>query len=114
LGVRVISDGLSIYPHVDRDGMVWIPQQFWRFRRAPVGVWTVCCHVNRWNEEKVSRFFEDLAIYGQRISDVPTVVERFEGRSPTRLDDIEARLLRALIRGKVRSRGTLNGLVGAR
>lgn len=111
-GIRVVSDGLSIYPHVDGDGMLWVPQQLWRLRRVPVGVWTVCCHVNGWDEEKASRFLEDLATYRDRISDFLTMVERFEGRSPTRLDHFEARLLRILIRGKVRARGSLNGLVG--
>lgn len=108
-GIRVISDGLSLYPHVDRDGMVWIPQQLWRFRRVPVGVWTVCCHVNGWDEENVRRFLRHLATYRDRITDVPTLVEQFEARSPTRLDVIEARLLRALIRGKARARVSLNG-----
>jgi len=32
-GIGIISDGFGLYPSVDRRGILWIPQQIWRFRR---------------------------------------------------------------------------------
>src|SRR6516225_5116488 len=33
LGIGCVSDGFSLYPHLDSYGMVWVPQQLWRLRR---------------------------------------------------------------------------------
>lgn len=46
VGVNDISDGLSVYPYVDGKGMFWVPQQVWRFRHMPFGVWTICIHLD--------------------------------------------------------------------
>lgn len=47
-GLRVISDGFSVLPYRDDDGLLWVPSQLWRFRRMPFGVWTVCWHHRDW------------------------------------------------------------------
>src|SRR5947208_8860243 len=75
LGIKVISDGFFLFPHVDRRGMMWIPQQLWRFRTMPFGVWTVCFHHNAWTKEDVSAFREDLARYKHAIVSVPDAME---------------------------------------
>lgn len=82
LGVRVVSDGFGLFPWVDEEGMVWIPQQLWRFRPVPFGVWTVCFHPNAWGPEDVARFREDLRRYRGAIADLPAVVAAYGGRRP--------------------------------
>lgn len=43
--IRIISDGLSDRCFV-RFGFSWVPQQLWRPRKCPPGVWTLCLHPN--------------------------------------------------------------------
>ncbi len=49
-GFRAITDGISLYPF-ERDGLVFVPQQLWEPRAVPVGVWTICLHLHRQNDE---------------------------------------------------------------
>ena len=42
-GIRVISDGFYIYPKHYQDFTIF-PQQLWKFRRMPFGIWTICLH----------------------------------------------------------------------
>lgn len=62
-GVRVISDGFSVHPYRDDDGMLWIPSQLWRFRRMPFGVWTVCWHYRDWAPERLDGAKRTFAAY---------------------------------------------------
>ncbi len=55
-GVHSVSDGFFLYPHCDTNGMFWLPQQLWRFRKMPFGVWTICFHHNHWQAVDVARF----------------------------------------------------------
>jgi predicted deacetylase len=66
LGVRVISDGYYWKP-VQRMGAVWVPQQMWRLRPLPGGVWTVCYHPNRFSVDDVTRLSADLRRFRGRI-----------------------------------------------
>jgi peptidoglycan/xylan/chitin deacetylase (PgdA/CDA1 family) len=68
-GVDVISDGL-FWRVVKTDHCTWIPQQLWRFRRIPFGVWTVCFHVNGWGGAQFSRFEADISRYRASITSV--------------------------------------------
>lgn len=43
--IRRVSDGLSWRPFV-RFGFAWYPQQLWRPRACPPGLWTLCLHPN--------------------------------------------------------------------
>jgi len=49
--IEFISDGIAVFPF-EKYGFKWIPQQFWRFRKMPFGVWTVCLHPNEMKEEE--------------------------------------------------------------
>jgi predicted deacetylase len=66
-GVRRISDGFFLYPNLDSRGMFWIPQQLWRFRPLPFGVWTVCLHINGWGPEDLKRFERAIKEYRTQI-----------------------------------------------
>jgi len=59
--IRVISDGLSSLPFL-RYGMLWLPQQLWKPRSAPSGLWTICLHPNQMETkdlEAIERFLVD-------------------------------------------------------
>lgn len=43
--IRFISDGIALKSYYDMN-FYWIPQQFWRFRRMPFGIYTFCIHPN--------------------------------------------------------------------
>lgn len=90
IGIRTISDGLAVSPHVDADGMLWIPQQLWKFRRRPFGVWTVCFHLNSWTTEDMDRFRDDVRQYGPAITDMPAVVNSCKQNGNRALDAIYA------------------------
>jgi predicted deacetylase len=84
--LRVISDGLSLYPYVDGDGMTWIPLQLWGFRPRRLGVWTVCLHPNKWTKAEVEEFSRDVRLRANQIEDVSSVLKGFEHRGPSLLD----------------------------
>jgi predicted deacetylase len=79
-GIRTISDGAAMYPFVDAQGMLWIPQQLWRLQPRPLGVWTVCMHPNSWGKEKVLTFSKRLAKFSHRVTDVPTIAAAYGHR----------------------------------
>lgn len=89
-GVQVISDGFALSPHRDSDGFLWIPQQLWRFRWRPFGVWTVCCHHNRWSKKDIASFRAGVQKYRERISDLRSVVELYSRRHNQVFDDLYA------------------------
>ncbi|MGK5090832.1 DUF2334 domain-containing protein [Deltaproteobacteria bacterium TL4] len=57
--ITIISDGFSYRHWIDRQGMTWIPQQFWNFRTMPMGVWTFCQHANAMTEHDI-RIMEEF------------------------------------------------------
>jgi len=74
MGVRIINDGYALYPYADERGMVWIPQQMGRFRRVPIGIWTICFHFNHWNDDDVEGFRADLQRFREHILSVGDVL----------------------------------------
>jgi len=100
-GIKRISDGLFPYPHVDASGVLWVPQQLWKFRIMPPGVWTICCHINRWTARDIQKFRLDLRRFQQSIANFSDIVAAYANRQKTRFDDFYARLhLSALRRSR--------------
>ena len=79
-GIRTICDGFFRFPFVDRQEMFWAPQQLFRFRPAPSGVWTVCGHHNHWTAADLDRFRENLACYRADIWSLDDVLKVWAGR----------------------------------
>lgn len=96
-GLETISDGFSRYPYADEQGMVWVPQQLWRFRPMPPGVWTICLHINRWNTLHLEAFRDDLARYRNRLTSLNQVVELYRDRPRSFGDRVFSVLWRGLI-----------------
>jgi predicted deacetylase len=99
LGIGVISDGLHRYPHRDPRGILWVPQQLWRFRAVPAGVWTVCFHHNDWTARDLNRFRTDLSRYREHVTTLAEVCSKYAGRRKTMSDRFVAAGMRAYIQG---------------
>lgn len=69
--IRVVSDGLASSPFL-RYGFTWLPQQLWRPRRAPAGLWTLCLHPNEMDDEALDGLERFLAA-GTRVTSVGEV-----------------------------------------
>jgi predicted deacetylase len=74
-GINVISDGFYARP-VRHRGVIWVPQQLWRFRSMAAGLWTVCNHVNGWCDDAVGAFVTQLRTYRRAITSVSEVTRR--------------------------------------
>lgn len=48
--IRIISDGIALGVFAEK-GFLWIPQQLWRLRWMPFGLFTVCIHPHLMKEE---------------------------------------------------------------
>ena len=59
--IDTISDGIALFPF-KKYGFKWIPQQLWKFRKMPFGVWTGCFHPNTMTDiefKKLEKFIKD-------------------------------------------------------
>jgi hypothetical protein len=86
VGLSVISDGYALWPYVDANGILWLPQQLWRFRHMPFGVWTVCFHINGWSSNDIRSFESAIKRYRFRITSFDAVRDKYQERKITRLD----------------------------
>jgi hypothetical protein len=71
-GVTVISDGFFRRP-VRWHGVIWVPQQLWRFRAMPAGVWTVCFHHNDFKAGDVQQLEAQLRGLAGRLTNLKSV-----------------------------------------
>jgi len=83
-GTRIISDGQFRFPLVCSQQMFWVPQQIFRLRPAPPGMWTVCYHHNQWTPSMLAQFHHDLDRYGADIWPLETVTKTWSGRRSPR------------------------------
>jgi peptidoglycan/xylan/chitin deacetylase (PgdA/CDA1 family) len=100
VGIEVVSDGFSLFPYKDDRGLLWIPQQLWRFRRMPMGVWTVCLHPNSWGKHQFDQFRRDISAYRSKITDMKTVAARYGARRRSALDLLAGHALLLAIRSR--------------
>lgn len=98
-GIETISDGFTIAP-VERLGALWVPQQLWRFRRRPAGVWTVCFHPNTWTDDDAEQFGADLARFRTHVGSFAEVARQGRGRRPSPVDLAASRVLPTQMRSK--------------
>jgi len=52
--ISIISDGIGLNPFI-KNGFKWIPQQLWRFKNMPFGVWTICLHPNTMSDMDIKQ-----------------------------------------------------------
>jgi hypothetical protein len=79
-GLRALSDGFFALPGIDDRGIFWLPQQIWRWRRMPGGVWTICMHHNPWNEAALEEFRSKVAGFTGNFTSFGAARERYHMR----------------------------------
>jgi peptidoglycan/xylan/chitin deacetylase (PgdA/CDA1 family) len=108
-GIRVISDGYFLFPHLDSNGMMWIPQQLWKFYYLPFGIWTIGFHHNAWSETDLSKFHEKVQSYKESFASLDEIAEEYRECRRNWFDPIFSRfylvfiLLKKSIRNLLRS-----------
>lgn len=86
VGIRTISDGFALYPYVDTLGMLWVPQQIWRFHAMPVGVWTVCVHYTDRPYRDIAGFRRSVEAFRPHITSFPEIALRYGRRTRSLVD----------------------------
>lgn len=92
-GIDVISDGFYFRP-IRQMGQTWLPQQLWRFRAMPFGLWTVCLHHNTFTEKDLHALERTVQRFQPAIIDLPRALASFALREPSGLDRAFAALWR--------------------
>ena len=102
LGVTTISDGLSLFPHRDsrNKNVVWVPQQLWRFRYVPFGVWTICIHSCDRMYKDPNHFRERIRLFRKSIVTLPEIVAAYSNRRESVSDGLFGELWHLAIRTK--------------
>jgi predicted deacetylase len=93
----LISDGLFRLPHRDAYGLFWIPQQIWRFRPMPPGVWTVCLHPSEWTCAYGLSFKEDIGRFHESVTDTREISRAYGSRKPSASDRVFAKIWRQAV-----------------
>ena len=100
--LREATDGFYLSPHVDSRGMLWIPQQLWRFRPMPVGLWTICIHPEDRLFKDSAYLREQVEKYRPAITTVTDVVGEFSNRRRTWFDAVFAGAFRLALLARTR------------
>jgi predicted deacetylase len=100
-GIHVISDGFYHRP-VRYLGALWLPQQLWRFRAMPFGLWTVCLHHNTWSAGDIEAFELALDRFAAQIVTVPEAGRPGGGAERSWLDRMVARAWRLALQARQR------------
>ena len=100
--MNTISDGLSLFPHRDFENknVVWVPQQLWRFRYVPFGIWTICIHSCDRMYKDPKHFRERIRFFRSSITTLPEVVAAYSNRRHSIADGVFGELWHRAIRAK--------------
>jgi len=79
--IRLISDGLTRTPYRYRD-FLWIPQQLWRPRSMPAGLWTLCLHPNEMSSQDFLTLEDFLQNSRPELGSWKVLEDRFQ-QNPT-------------------------------
>jgi peptidoglycan/xylan/chitin deacetylase (PgdA/CDA1 family) len=93
LGLPVISDGLWRWPHTDKRGVTWVPQQLWNhLRPMPPGIWTVCNHHNHWTEHEILSLEQQVRAFASLLIAFDDAVSSGKQRKLALSDTIRAKV----------------------
>ena len=77
--IRLISDSYARRPLL-RWGFTWLPQQLWRPRRMPAGLWTICLHPNDMTDTDINLLSSFIAGRRNEIVDPREAASRAVSR----------------------------------
>lgn len=95
--IRIIADGHALRAF-NAEGFTWIPQQLWRYRDMPFGVWCICLHPNTMSQADLRRASADLRRHAARFISATVALE--EARQRTLLDHAFAAAFRIALKIK--------------
>ena len=95
-GIKCISDSFTLFPY-KINSVFWIPQQLWKFKKLPFGLWTVCMHHNNWKEKDKIFFEKQVRSYNKSIVNCKHVKTKYSQRSMMFYDKILSTILFYLI-----------------
>lgn len=78
--IRIITDGHALFPYTSR-GFTWLPQQLWRFRNLPFGIWCICLHPNTISESELLKLISDLRLNSRLFLDPNDALKSARPRS---------------------------------
>jgi predicted deacetylase len=58
--IQIISDGISLFPY-QAHGFFWVPQQLWKFKKMPFGLYTICLHPNTMQAQEFKILAQNIA-----------------------------------------------------
>lgn len=90
--IRIITDGIAFKPYNDL-GFLWLPQQLWKPKWRPFGVWTICYHPAQMRD----RDFDDLEKFlninhHKVVKDYDALFARYSERHRSFVDLVYERL----------------------
>jgi predicted deacetylase len=103
LRLQIISDGFFRRP-CSYQGLLWIPQQIWQFRRMPAGVWTVCCHPNHWSVRDLQNLERFLERFRPQLMTFEEAVCLASHTPAQRRDLVFSWLWSSVLRGRLRAK----------
>jgi hypothetical protein len=71
--VKIISDSIATKVYFSK-GFYWVPQQLWWFRDMPFGLYTICLHPNKMNDNDFLEFETSLKNYSTNIVDFSAII----------------------------------------
>lgn len=104
-GITHLSDGLTRRP-VERNGMIWIPQQLWWPQEKRSGLWTLCVHPNTLSDRSLADLRAFLRKNAGQFTSFERVMREFTP-SPPRWTDLlveRAEIVRLRFRCAVQGR----------
>ena len=100
IGIRFISDGYYLFPHLDSNGMIWVPHQLWRFYIMLFGIWTIGFHHNTWSATDLKKFRTHVQDFKGSITCLDKVINSFNNRRRNWFDSCSSRFYLAAIQLK--------------
>jgi hypothetical protein len=79
---------------------VWVPQQLWRFRYVPFGVWTICIHSCDRMFKEPNHFRDRIRLFRKSITTLPEIVAAYSNRRESVADGVFGELWHIAIRAK--------------
>jgi predicted deacetylase len=86
-GVNSISDGFHHFPGLDKNDILWVPQQLWTFETKKTGVWTVNMHINAWCDDDFQKLKENIIKFKPFIIDYDYIIKNYQNRKMNYLDN---------------------------
>ncbi|MFN3599567.1 MAG: hypothetical protein ACK4VK_07550, partial [Aquificaceae bacterium] len=100
-GFEIISDGLFFYPR-KRFNLIWVPQQMWRFRKMPFGLYTIALHPNHWSEKNLENFERNLRLFVDDIVSLSEGLYIYPPKDFDFFDEIAEYILNFIYRSKMK------------